>query len=254
MILEKIAAGDLYQANLTRKFYGTTRRNGFAQFYNLCALSPAPYAAYINMGEREIISMSPERFISITADGIATASPIKGTYPRGRTAAEDAALKAELGASEKNRAENLMIVDLMRSDFAKGSIPGSVKVNGLFKVSTYRHLHHMSSTITGHKEKNVSALDFILNCFPPGSMTGAPKIEAMKLCSRLESLQRGVYSGIIAWFGGDGSMDSSVVIRTLLQEGDKYEYQVGGGIVADSTPQDELDESLLKAKALRMVL
>jgi para-aminobenzoate synthetase component 1 len=251
-IVRRIHAGELYQANLTRKFYGsfTDIPGSFALFERLCAASPAPYSAYIKAGDSAILSSSPERFLRIEPDGSVTTRPIKGSIGRSADASADAAAKQALAKSAKDRAENLMIVDLMRNDLARISIPGSVQVDGLFEITSHPHVHHMASTVSAHKEPHIPPLDVIKACFPPGSMTGAPKIRAIRLCTELERLERGVYSGALGWLGGDGSADLSVVIRTLILQGRRFEFQVGGGIVADSTPEGEWRETIVKARGI----
>jgi aminodeoxychorismate synthase component I len=255
-IIEKINAGELYQANLTRKFYGEFERatDQFALFKRLCEISPAPFSAFIKLGETAIISSSPELFLNIDAGGKVQTRPIKGTVKRGKTADEDKILRENLQNSEKDRAENLMIVDLMRNDLAKTCEAGSVITEKLFEVTTHATIHHLSSTIIGKKSAGCSSLEVIKSAFPAGSMTGAPKIRAMELCSELESDARGVYSGAIGWFSGDGACDLSVVIRTLIVRGAKFEFQVGGGIVADSTPAAELRETKAKARGMLLAL
>lgn len=251
-VIESIRGGDLYQANLTRKFMGNFdySPDGFSIFRSLCAISPAAYSAYFCMDDKHIISSSPELFLKISANGEVITRPIKGTAPRFADSESDSKSRAALASSEKDRAENLMIVDLMRNDLSKTCLPGSIVTGSLFDITTHPTIHHMSSTVTGEKSPDVRTLDVVKHCFPPGSMTGAPKIKAMKLCSELETQARGIYSGAIGWFGGDGSAELSVVIRTLLIQGKKFEFQVGGGIVADSTPQAELQELLTKATAI----
>lgn len=255
-VIEKIHAGDLYQANLTRKFYGEfiETPNHFDLFAKLCEVSPAAFSSFIRMENNYIISSSPESFLNIDAGGNIITRPIKGTAPRGSDKKSDDELRKKLSESEKDRAENLMIVDLMRNDLAKSCIPGSVKTDSLFDVTTYATIHHLSSTVSGKKMAGCSTLNTVKNAFPPGSMTGAPKIRAINLCSELEKQERGVYSGAIGWFGGDGSCNLSVVIRTLLVKDRKFEFQVGGGIVADSTPEKELAELISKAKGILLAL
>ncbi len=255
-VIDKIYAGDLYQANLTRKFYGEFKEkpNHFQVFSTLCEISPAPYSSFIRMDDSYIISSSPELFLNIDADGNISTHPIKGTAPRGADKKTDDELREQLSNSEKDRAENLMIVDLMRNDLAKCCVAGSVKTDSLFDVTTHATIHHLSSAVSGKKREDCSTIEAVKAIFPPGSMTGAPKISAMNLCSELEKIKRGVYAGATGWFGGDGSCDLSVVIRTLLIKGNKFEFQVGGGIVADSTPQKELDELISKAKGIMLTL
>lgn len=251
-----IAAGDLYQANVTRKFYGELSHNAspIHLFQALCTISPAPYSALMKLEERYILSSSPEQFLALTAEGKAITRPIKGSARRSADPQEDERIKEQLAHSEKNQAENLMIVDLMRNDLARSCEPGSVKVEKLFDMTSYATIHHLASTISGQKRASVSPLALIKACFPPGSMTGAPKISAMQLCSVLEKDERGVYSGCLGWLGGDGSAELSVVIRTLLLTGNRFEFQVGGAIVADSDPEEERQETFSKARALAAVL
>ncbi len=255
-IIRRIHAGDLYQANLTRKFFGSFAAppDSFQVFRRLCEVSPAPYSAYIRMGDTSIVSSSPELFLNIGTDGQVRTRPIKGTAPRFADPARDKASLQALAQSGKDRAENLMIVDLMRNDLSRSCAPGSIAVKDLFEVTSHSAVHHMSSTVTGQKRGDASTLDTVKHCFPPGSMTGAPKIKAMKLCSGLERDARGVYSGAIGFFGGDGSCELSVVIRTLILRGTSFEFQVGGAIVADSLAEGELQETFDKAKGLLKAL
>ena len=255
-IKNSIHRGDIYQANLTRKFYGQLSGEicPLELFYHLVKISPSPYSAFLKLGENYILSSSPERFLTITYDGTVESRPIKGSAPRSSNKNEDEELYTTLLNSPKERAENLMIVDLMRNDLSRACLPGSISVPALFEINSYATVHHMSSIVRGHKDPSRTSMDLIKSCFPPGSMTGAPKISAMKKCSELEKIARGVYSGALGWFGGDGSVDLSVVIRTLLIQKNKFEFQVGGGIVSDSEPEDEWRETLLKAKAIISIL
>lgn len=253
---EAIARGDFYQANITRKFTGefAALPDAYTLFTRLCEVSPATYSAFIRMGEHTVCSSSPERFLTIDVTGRMESRPIKGTAPRHADATQDAAQRNRLHLSGKDRAENLMIVDLMRNDLARSCIPGSIKVDNLFEVSSYATLHHMASTISGQKRDKVVTLEAVKHCFPPGSMTGAPKVRAIRWCGTQEGIQRGIYSGALGWFGGDGSCDLSVVIRTLVLEGKRFEFQVGGGIVADSDPESEWRETLTKARGIAAAL
>jgi para-aminobenzoate synthetase component 1 len=255
-LIERIHAGDLYQANLTRKFIGEfeTTPDTFALYRKLCEKTPAPYSVFLQLGDTAVLSSSPERFLTIDANGHIVARPIKGTAPRIADSAEDKKSREDLAASAKDRAENLMIVDLMRNDLSRTSVPGSVEVETLFEVTTHPTIHHMSSTIIGKKRPELSTLEVVKQCFPPGSMTGAPKIKAMNICAELEREARGIYSGTIGWFRGDGSCDLSVVIRTLIIQGKNFEFQVGGGIIADSDPEREWQETLDKAKGMSLAL
>jgi para-aminobenzoate synthetase component I len=255
-VLEAIKRGDLSQANLTRKFFGAfkSKINAFEIFAKICKVSPAPYSSFLRLKGYEIVSSSPERFLTLDNNSKAESRPIKGSAPRFSDIKKDEESLRQLANSSKDKAENLMIVDLMRNDFAKGSETGSVQVSDLFEITSYATVHHMSSTVTAEKKAAVSSLEFVKNSFPPGSMTGTPKIKAMEICSQLERQERGVYSGAIGWFGGDGSVDLSVVIRTLIIQGNKFEFQVGGAIIADSTPENEWQETLVKAKGICLAL
>jgi len=256
IIKDAICRGDLYQANLTRKFSGKLEGeySPFAIFSNLAKISPAPYSSFIKIGDKTIISSSPERFLHIDENGNVDTRPIKGSAARSQNIAEDEALKQSLANSEKDRAENLMIVDLCRNDLARSCYSGTVETKNLFEISSYATVHHMASTVIGQKRDDRSTLDLIKGCFPPGSMTGAPKIKAMELCTQIEKVKRGIYSGAIGWFGGDGSSDLCVVIRTIITQGNRFEFQVGGAIVYDSIAQLEFEETLTKAKAICMAL
>mgnify|MGYP001265021568 CR=1 FL=1 len=243
--LEQIAAGEFYQANITRKFFGQFAEtpDSFALFTRLCEISPASYSAYLRIGGISILSSSPECFLTIDENGRVESRPIKGTAP----IETDPAL---LAASSKDRAENLMIVDLMRNDLSLHCEAGSVQTQKLFEVTSYATLHHMDSTITGQRAAGHFSLDVIRGCFPPGSMTGAPKKAVMQWCEQAEGQQRGIYSGAIGWLAANGAADLSVVIRTLLIEKNRFEFQVGGGIVADSSPEKEWQETLTKARGI----
>lgn len=247
-IKEQIKAGTLYQANLTRKFYGKLKYKTHlaSLFTKLCQVSSAPYSAYIRHLDSHIISSSPEQFLEINSSGMITTHPIKGTGGKGQA--------AKLLESAKDRAENLMIVDLMRHDLSRSCVIGSVNVPKLFEIIEHPTLTHMSSTVIGQKRDDCSSIDAVLNAFPPGSMTGTPKLKAIELCQKLEQYQRGIYSGAIGWFGGDGSVDLSVVIRTLVVQGDYAEFQVGGAIIHDSDADNEWQETMIKAKGLAKAL
>jgi anthranilate/para-aminobenzoate synthase component I len=228
--------------------------NYFRLFKTLCDASPAPYSAYIRHGDNAILSSSPECFLSIDANGRITTRPIKGSARRNSDITEDEKIRNALAASEKNLAENLMIVDLMRNDLARVSEPESVCVTEQSGLYSYATIHHLISTITAQKRESVTAYEAVRACFPAGSMTGAPKIAAMQWCTAQEKRERGVYSGAIGWFGTGNSCDLSVVIRTLIIEGNRFEFQVGGGIVADSTPTDEWRETIAKARGILAAL
>lgn len=253
---DAIDRGEFYQANITRKFIGCfeSEPKPMALFSRLHNASPAAYSAVMRMDDAFIISSSPERFLHMDAQGRMMSRLIKGTAPRYADPLMDAESRNHLHNSEKDRAENLMIVDLMRNDFSRSAVPASVKAEELFEVTSYATLYHMESTVTAQKSPDISALEAVRNCFPPGSMTGAPKIRAMEWCLEQEKIRRGVYSGALGWFGGDGSCDFSVVIRTLIVQGRQFEFQVGGAITADSDPEKEWQESLTKARGIMSAL
>lgn len=254
-IKQAIQQGDIYQANLTRKYMARLNRasktkDSFALFKKLCNISPAPYSCFLKLGNYHVISSSPECFLTVDKHGRAVTIPIKGSAARHSNPKQDAISKQQLQDSVKDRSENLMIVDLSRNDLARCSKIGSVKVEELFKISTYSTIHHMSSTISAIKHPKFTTLDLVKACFPPGSMTGCPKIKAIEICAHLEQQNRGIYSGAIGYFGGDGSCNLSVVIRTIIINGAKLEFQVGGAIIDDSDPKAELLETKTKASAI----
>ncbi|MET0155047.1 MAG: anthranilate synthase component I family protein [Rickettsiales bacterium] len=255
-ILEHIRAGDIFQANLTRKHVGAfaSAPNPNAVYARLASAAPGQYAAHLATPFAHILSSSPECFMRVDSQGRMRASPIKGTAPRSRGREQDLANKKALEESEKDRAENVMIVDLYRNDLSRSCVPGSVQVPELCAVRSYPSVHHMTSTVTGQKRSDVSTLQAVMAAFPPGSMTGAPKHRAMNVCLANESWRRGVYSGIIGRFGGDGAADFSVVIRTLILRGKFMECQTGGGIVADSDPLYELRETAIKLRGIATAL
>jgi len=253
--IDYIEAGDIYQANTTQRFRAKLPA-GFdrlALYQALRLRNPATFGAYLDFGATAILSSSPERFLKV-ADGRVETRPIKGTRPRGRGPAEDKMLAAELLASGKDRAENLMIVDLLRNDISRVCRIGSVKVPILFGLESYATVHHLVSVVSGELAQGRNAVDLLRACFPGGSVTGAPKIRAMEIIAELEPTARGPYCGSIGYLSADGGMDSNIVIRTYCIQRQELTFQVGGGIVADSDPQAEYDESLAKAKALIEVL
>ncbi len=254
-IIEAIRAGDIYQANFTQCLTARISENeSFDLYRRLRSLAPAPFGAFFNTGAVKLLSASPERFLQLDARGQVETRPIKGTRPRGKTPVEDAALAAELMASPKDRAENLMIVDLLRNDLARVCEPGSVKVPQLCALETFPAVHHLVSVVTGRLRADMDAIDLLRAAFPGGSITGAPKINAMEIIHAEEPSARGPYCGAIAWLGFDGAMDSSIVIRTLVQSGDRLMAQGGGGIVAQSDPAAEYEESMTKLRPLLAVL
>jgi para-aminobenzoate synthetase component 1 len=254
-----IARGEIFQANVARAWTGALAP-GTAPFdvlARLAATSPAPFAGYLRLPGRAVVSNSPERFVEVTAQGRAQTRPIKGTRPRGRTPQEDRTLADELLASAKDRAENLMIVDLMRNDLARVCRPGTVAVEAFCALESFANVHHLVSTVVGQLAPGKDALDLFASAFPAGSITGAPKIQAMKVIARHEP-PRGPYCGSLFWAGDDGAFDSSVLIRTLGftqgPQGWRFETRAGGGITADSDPGEEDDEAVAKMAAIRAAL
>ncbi len=252
-VLDYIAAGDIYQANMTQRFLGRLAP-GVSAWDAYRALRPrtaSPFSAFLNLGRgRALASGSPERFLALDAEGHIETRPIKGTRPRHADPAQDAALAAELLASEKDRAENLMIVDLLRNDLSRVAEIGSVAVPSLWGLESYRTVHHLTSVVTARLRSGLGPIDLLRAAFPGGSITGAPKIRAMEIIHELEPARRGAYCGSVVWIGWDGAMDSSIIIRTAAIAGDLIQVQAGGGIVADSDPEAEYQESLTKARAL----
>jgi para-aminobenzoate synthetase component 1 len=255
--IESIKRGDIYQANITQRFLAEIPADtaSYDLYLHLRRAAAAPFCAFMNAGDGlHILSASPERFLKVDADGAVETRPIKGTRPRGRDAGEDGALARELLASVKDRAENLMIVDLLRNDLARVCAAGSVSVPVLCGLETFPALHHLVSVVTGRLRPGAAAIEVLCAAFPGGSITGAPKIKAMEIIHSLEPGARGPYCGTLAWFGFDGAMDSSIVIRTLVRHGGTLTAQAGGGIVAESDPAREFEESLTKVKPLLSVL
>lgn len=244
-----IAAGDAFEICLTHRLDAPFAADAFTLFAALRAASPAPYAAYLDLREATIVSSSPERFVALDGEGIAESRPIKGTRPRGNTPADDERLAAELASSIKDRAENTMIVDLVRNDLGRVSQLGSVEVPELCVVESYATVHQLVSTIRGRLDEGRDVVDLLRACFPPGSMTGAPKIEAMTILERLEPTERGPYAGALGWIDLSGTADLSVVIRTIIVKDGQAHLHVGGAIVADSDPAAEHGETLVKARA-----
>jgi len=248
-----LQAGDCYQINLAQRFSANAGGDAFGAYLALRSLSPAPYAAFLNLPHTQILCASPECFVSVK-DGMVRTKPIKGTRPRGNDAQQDRLLAGELLSHPKDRAENLMIVDLLRNDLGKNCIPGSVRVPELFKVESFANVHHLVSTVEGRLAAGRDALDVLRDCFPGGSVTGVPKLRAMQIIEQLEPANRGVYCGVIGYAGFDGNMDSNIAIRTLVHSNDKIFCWAGGGIVADSRMAAEYQETLDKASAMLKLL
>lgn len=244
-----IRKGDIYQVNLSQRFSAETGKEPLHVYDVLRRINPAPFAAYLNYGDVQVASASPERFIKISGRHIET-RPIKGTRPRGRDRSEDRLLREKLKRSVKDRAENLMIVDLERNDLGRICEYGSVNVREFMLCEEFPTVFHLTSTVEGRLPEGVGAIDVLRNCFPGGSITGAPKIRSMQIIEELEGIKRNLYTGSIGYIGFNGDMDTSIVIRTLIFHRDKLYFSVGGGIVHDSVPEKEYDETLHKARAL----
>ena len=248
-----IRDGDCYQVNFAQRFKAQVDADPWILYQRMREHNPAPYGALLEFPFGEVLSSSPEQFLSLRRGRVQT-RPIKGTRPRGESATRDAALRTELLRSEKDRAENVMIVDLLRNDLGKVCRPGSIEVPGLFQVESFATVHHLVSTVTGELAEGRDALDLIAACFPGGSITGAPKRRAMQIIDELEPVRREVYCGNVIRLGFDGDLDSSITIRTALLQGQSLYYWAGGGIVADSACEAEYQESLDKAAAfLRLI-
>ena len=254
-IIEYIRAGDIFQANMTQQFTAI-KNDGVANinvYRRLRASNPAPFAAYLDFGDITIASSSPERFLSVQ-DRIVDTRPVKGTIKRSNDKVADAELKEVLATSEKDVAENTMIVDLMRNDLSRVCLDDSVEVLELCAVKTFATVHHLVSTIRAKLAKENKLTDLLRATFPGGSITGAPKIRAMEIIAELEQTPRGPYCGSIAYLGFDGSMDSSIVIRTIVIRDDVITFNAGGAVVVDSDPAAEYQESITKAAAPMAIL
>ena len=252
-IRDAIARGELYQANLTRRLETPFAGDPWPLYRRLRIGNPAPFGAYLDLGStddgpRAILSASPEAFLDVDADGLVTTDPIKGTRPRGRNRAEDRRLACELLGSAKDRAENVMIVDVLRNDLGRVAIPGSVRVPRLCRLERTGAVQHLVSRVEATLRPDVDAFELLRATFPGGSITGAPKIRAMELLSSLEPIARGPYTGTLGWIGPDGAMSTSVLIRTFVADGRRLTLHVGGGITWRSNASDEWDETVAKAR------
>jgi para-aminobenzoate synthetase component 1 len=263
-VRERIARGDLYQANLTRRLATPFDGDPWPLYRRLRTGDPSLFSAYLDLGRgapghgsvlgsaparpRAILSASPEPFLSVTPGGVISADPIKGTRPRGRTRDDDRLLACELLASGKDRAENVMIVDVLRNDLGRVSVPGTVRVPRLCRLERTAAVQHLVSTVTGRLAAGRDAFDVLRVAFPGGSITGAPKIRAMEILRELEPTRRGPYTGALGWFGPDGAMATSILIRTFVADGTQLSLHVGGGITWQSDSAAEWEETVAKAR------
>jgi para-aminobenzoate synthetase component 1 len=245
--------GDSYQVNLAQRFAAQATGDAYSAYLELRRLSPAPYSAFLDWPQVQLLCNSPERFLQVRQGRVET-KPIKGTRVRSTDAMEDARLAQELRHHPKDRAENLMIVDLLRNDLGKNCIPGSVRTPKLFEVESFANVHHLVSTVVGELKSGCDAIDVLRDCFPGGSITGAPKQRAMEIIEQLEPQRRGVYCGAIGYIGFDGNMDTNIAIRTLVYASREIRCWVGGGIVADSKCESEFQETLDKASGMLQIL
>ena len=248
-VQDYIESGDIYQANLTQRYTCDLEERPYELYGKLREINPAPFATFMDFGEGQIVSSSPERFIRVR-DKVIEARPIKGTMPRGKTPKEDKENREILINSEKDKAELLIIVDLERNDLGKVSETGSVEVTELFHLEEYPTVYHLVSTVVGKVREECDAIDCITATFPGGSITGAPKIRSMEVIDELEPTQRNIYTGSIGYIGFNGDLDLNIVIRTVVCKDNKAYFQVGGGMTWDSNPEAEYQETLDKAKAL----
>lgn len=250
---EYICAGDIFQVNLSQRLDADMPVLPYELYRRLREINPAPFANYFNFEGVSIVGASPERFLKVTGDHVET-RPIKGTKPRGKTPEEDKALAQSLLNSKKDRAENVMIVDLLRNDIGRVCRYGSIEVTELAILETWPTVFHLTSTVVGHLSKGKNRIDLLKATFPGGSITGAPKVRAMEIIDELEPTRRSVYTGSLGYLSFDGDMDLDIVIRTIIVKDGRAYFQVGGAIVYDSEPESEYIETLDKGKALIQAL
>ncbi len=250
-VIDYIYAGDVFQANMSQRFEAALPHNfnPYAHYMTLREINAAPFSTFMNFGSVKLASASPERFLFVKDRAVET-RPIKGTQKRSLEEAVDQFYRNQLENSEKDRAENVMIVDLLRNDLSKTCEDHSIEVPQLCKLESFAKVHHLVSTIKGTLRADQSPVDLLQSCFPGGSITGTPKVRAMEIIEELEQKRRGPYCGSMGYIGFDGTMDTNVAIRTLVYDGASVSFNVGGGIVADSKPGDEYDETLTKAEAI----
>ena len=252
-VKDYILSGDVYITNFTQRMWCYSNEDAFRIYSKLRQINKAPFSAFLNLDDFEIISSSPERFLN-TVDKIVTTRPIKGTRPRGKDKVEDEKNKLELLNSEKDKAELLMVVDLERNDLSKVCEKNTVKVTELFTFESYATVFHLVSEVTGKLKENITSIKCMRECFPGGSITGTPKIRSMEVIEEIEGIRRNIYTGSIGYFDFRGNCDFNIIIRTILKKGNKAYFGVGGGITIESEEVAEYEESLDKAKALMRVL
>lgn len=252
-VKQYIHEGDCYQVNLAQRFSAHASGDAWTAYLALRDISPAPFMSYMNLGDAQsslqVLSASPERFLQVHGKHVET-RPIKGTRPRSDNAVEDASNANDLQNSPKDRAENLMIVDLLRNDISKVCETGSVRADKLFALESFANVHHLVSTVTGKLAEDKTAIDLLRACFPGGSITGAPKLRAMEIIEELEPNRRGLYCGAIGYVSFDGNMDTNIAIRTAVYSDDEIRFYAGGGVVADSELAKEYRETLDKASSM----
>ena len=248
-----IREGDCYQVNLAQRFAATAEGDPWLAYQELRRINPAPFAAYLHTPSAHVLSASPEQFLEVRDQCVVT-KPIKGTRPRAPHPDADRRLAEALLTSTKDRAENVMIVDLLRNDLGKCCVPGSVRVPKLFALESFATVHHLVSTVTGELRPEVGPLELLRACFPGGSITGAPKLRAMEIIEELEPHRRGVYCGAIGYVGFDGAMDTNIAIRTMVFNDGVVRFWAGGGIVQDSVLGEEYQETFDKAAAMLRLL
>ncbi|MBI1886238.1 MAG: anthranilate synthase component I [Chloroflexi bacterium] len=252
-VKEYIVAGDIIQAVPSQRFSRRTSAHAFSLYRALRTVNPSPYMYYLHLGESHIVGASPEMLVRVE-DGVVSTHPIAGTLPRGRDTDEDAALEERLRSDEKERAEHIMLVDLGRNDIGRVSRPGTVEVTQLMEVERYSHVMHLVSHVTGRLRDDMTAYDALRACFPAGTVAGAPKIRAMEIIGEVERERRGPYAGAVGYFDYSGNMDTAITIRTLVVKDGLAHVQAGGGVVYDSVPEREYEESVNKARALVLAI
>jgi len=243
--IDAIYAGELFEVNYAERFDAEWTHGGFALYEAMRAVATGDYFAYLDAGEFQVASVSPEQFLEVR-DGVVRTRPIKGSCPRDEDPVIDRELGAQLLASEKDRAENIMIVDLMRNDLTRVCRVGSVVAEEICALESFAGIHHLVSTVTGVVEEGIEPLDVLLSCFPAGSITGAPKLRSVELIAAVEGSARGAYTGSMFYASAHGALDASVLIRTAELVGDQARYGAGGAVVAQSDPEGEWREALLK--------